>query len=111
MGDEATKCGNRVFGAVILRKSDMSVVVAGTNEGKDSPLWHGEVSCIRNYSNLPRGDRPAPKDCFFVATHEPCSLCLSAITWTGFDNFFYLHTYEASANQFAMPIDLKMLQE
>ena len=47
----------------------------------------------------------------FLATHEPCSLCLSAITWTGFDNFYYLFSHEDSRDSFAIPHDLKILKE
>ncbi|ESY66949.1 cytidine deaminase, partial [Mesorhizobium sp. LNHC229A00] len=44
-------------------------------------------------------------------THEPCSLCLSAITWAGFDNFYYLFSHEDSRESFAIPHDLKILKE
>lgn len=40
---EAVKKGNKVFGAAILRLSDLSLVVAGTNTEIECPLWHGEV--------------------------------------------------------------------
>ena len=58
-----------------------------------------------------RPTRPDTKDCIFIATHEPCSLCLSAITWTGFDNFYYLFSHEDSRDSFAIPHDLKILKE
>src|SRR6185503_12577924 len=86
--------GNKLFGAAILRKSDLSLVVAGTNGETENPLFHGEVSTLNAYYRLPAASRPATRDCLFLSTHEPCSLCLSAITWAGFDNFFYLFGYE-----------------
>jgi tRNA(Arg) A34 adenosine deaminase TadA len=55
--------------------------------------------------------RPDTKDCIFIATHEPCSLCLSAITWTGFDNFWYLFSYTSTKDAFNIPHDLKILDE
>ncbi|RYG97100.1 MAG: nucleoside deaminase, partial [Alphaproteobacteria bacterium] len=82
--------GNKLFGAAILRKSDLSLVVAETNNETENPIWHGEMHAIRRFFELPADARPDPKDCIFVATHEPCSLCLSGITWSGFDNFYYL---------------------
>jgi tRNA(Arg) A34 adenosine deaminase TadA len=82
--------GNKLFGAAILRKDDLSLVVADTNNEMENPLWHGEVHTLKKFYELPTDQRPEPKDCIFFATHEPCSLCLSAITWTGFDNFYYL---------------------
>jgi tRNA(Arg) A34 adenosine deaminase TadA len=103
--------GNKLFGAAILRKSDLSVVVAETNNEIDNPLWHGEMHTLKRFYELPKADRPDTKDCLFLSTHEPCSLCLSAITWTGFDNFYYLFSHEDSRDSFSIPHDLKILKE
>jgi tRNA(Arg) A34 adenosine deaminase TadA len=98
--------GNKLFGAAILRKSDLSVVVAETNNA----LWHGEMHAIKRFFELPEDQRPAVKDCLFLATHEPCSLCLSGITWSGFDNFYYLFSHQDSRDSFAIPYDIQILQ-
>ena len=103
--------GNKVFGSAILRKDDMSLVIAGTNNENENPLWHGEVHTLKLFYEMPAQDRPRTQDCIFLATHEPCSLCLSAITWTGFDNFYYLFGYQDTAETFNIPHDLKILQE
>jgi tRNA(Arg) A34 adenosine deaminase TadA len=103
--------GNKVFGAAILRKSDLSLVVAGTNQETENPLWHGEMSALKSFYEIPDDQRPATSDCVFLATHEPCSLCLSAITWTGFDNFWYFFGYEDTRDAFNIPHDLKILQQ
>ena len=103
--------GNKLFGAAILKKSDLSVVIAETNNEMGNPLWHGEVHALKRFYELPKEARPATKDCIFLATHEPCSLCLSAITWTGFDNFYYFFSHEDSRDAFAIPHDLKILKE
>ena len=103
--------GNKLFGAAILRKSDRSLVLAETNNEVENPLWHGEVHCLKRFYEMPKAERVDTKDCIFLATHEPCSLCLSAITWTGFDNFYYLFSHEDSRDSFAIPHDLKILKE
>jgi tRNA(Arg) A34 adenosine deaminase TadA len=103
--------GNKLFGAAILRKTDLSVVIAETNNEIDNPLWHGEVHALKRFYELPADQRPDTRDCVFVATHEPCSLCLSAITWTGFDNFWYLFSHEDSRDAFAIPHDLRILRD
>ena len=103
--------GNKLFGAAILRKSDLSLVIAETNNETENPLWHGEVHALKRFYEMPAETRPDTRDCIFLATHEPCSLCLSAITWTGFDNFWYFFSYEDSRDAFAIPHDLRILKE
>lgn len=103
--------GNKVFGAAILRKSDLSTVIAATNAETENPLWHGEMHALKRFYELPRAERPDPRSLIFLATHEPCSLCLSAITWGGYDTFYYLFSHEDSRDSFAIPHDLRILKE
>jgi tRNA(Arg) A34 adenosine deaminase TadA len=108
---KGVSCGNKLFGAAIVRKSDLSLVIAETNNETENPLWHGEIHTLKRFYEIPADQRPNPKDCYFLATHEPCSLCLSGITWTGFDNFYYLFGYEDTRDAFNIPHDLKILKE
>ena len=101
--------GNKVFGAAILRKSDLALIVAETNNELENPLWHGEVHTLKRFYEL--NDKPATKDLIFLSTHEPCTMCMSAITWAGFDNFYYFFNHEDSRDRFAIPHDLKILKE
>lgn len=101
--------GNKVFGAAILRKSDLSLVIAETNNELENPLWHGEVHTLKRFYEM--GERPATSDLIFLSTHEPCTMCMSAITWAGFDNFYYFFSHEDSRDAFAIPHDLKILKE
>ncbi|KAI1174375.1 cytidine deoxycytidylate deaminase family protein [Nemania sp. FL0916] len=112
--------GNKLFGAAILSKAGLVPQTVATNNETASPLLHGEINCIQQFfaqtsfpstsSSEAGSQRPNPRDCVFLATHEPCSLCLSGITWSGFDNFFYLFTYEDSRDLFAIPYDIDILQ-
>jgi len=103
--------GNKIFGAALLNKSDNSLLLAETNNELESPLWHGEMHALKRYHELTADERPAPSQLVFLSTHEPCSLCMSAITWAGFDNFFYLFSHEDSRDSFSIPHDLKILKE
>ena len=46
---EGTKNGSKVFGAAILKKSDLSLVLAASNNEIENPLWHGEVLYFPGY--------------------------------------------------------------
>ncbi|KAK3292454.1 cytidine deaminase-like protein [Chaetomium fimeti] len=103
--------GSKVFGAAILTRSGLAPVTVSTNNERVSPLLHGEVNCIQEFfASAPEG-RPATKDCIFFSTHEPCSLCLSAIAWAGFNEFYYLFTYEDSRDLFSIPYDIDILEQ
>ncbi|WP_404863288.1 deaminase [Georhizobium sp. MAB10] len=101
--------GNKVFGAAILRKSDLSLVIAETNNETENPLWHGEVHTLKRFYEM--AETPPTGELIFLSTHEPCSMCLSAITWAGFDNFTYFFSHEDSRDSFSIPHDLKILKE
>tara|TARA_B100001093_G_scaffold198168_1_gene190482 strand:- start:2 stop:592 length:591 start_codon:yes stop_codon:yes gene_type:complete len=103
--------GNKIFGAAILKKKDLSLVVAGSNNETENPIWHGETHTLKKFYKINKNSRPNEKDCIFLCSHEPCSLCLSAITFSGFDNFYYLFPYKITDNEFSIPHDLKILKE
>ncbi len=100
--------GNKIFGAFIVNKSDLSIVCIGTNEETENPLYHGEMSAL---FKLNKFQFKNTKDYYFISSHQPCSLCLSAITWSGFDNFYYFFPYEDTKEKFNIPHDLKILEE
>jgi tRNA(Arg) A34 adenosine deaminase TadA len=107
--------GSKLFGAAILSRKELAPYTLATNNERISPLLHGEINCIQQFCTVDFPDpstRPHPaKDCIFLATHEPCSLCLSGITWAGFNEFYYLFTYEDSRDLFGIPYDIDILQE
>jgi len=101
--------GNKLFGAAIIKKSDLFTVVVATNTETENPLLHGEITTINEFYAIPKEERPSASECIFITSHEPCPLCLSGISWGGFDNFFYLFSYEDSRDAFGIPHDIRML--
>lgn len=103
--------GNKIFGAAVLSKSDLSLVLAETNNELENPLWHGEVHLLKRFYEKAETRGIPTKDLIFFSTHEPCTMCMSAITWAGFDNYVYFFSHEDSRDAFAIPHDLKILKE
>ncbi|KAF1930590.1 cytidine/deoxycytidylate deaminase family protein [Didymella exigua CBS 183.55] len=107
--------GSKVFGAAILSNTDLAPLTVATNHESLSPLLHGEINCIQQFFTVDFPDpktRPNPRtDCVFFATHEPCSLCLSGIAWSGFREVYYLFTYEDSRDLFDIPHDIHILEQ
>ena len=101
--------GNKIFGAAILQKSNLNTLAIGANNEILNPLFHGEISALNNF--FKEKNNILTSDCVFLSTHEPCSLCLSAITWAGFNNFYYFFPYEDTKNKFNIPHDLNILKE
>ena len=73
--------GNKLFGAAILRKSDLSVVVAETNNEMENPLWHGEMHALKRFYELPAAMRPATSASkSVVCTMVGCTAAIVLIT-------------------------------
>jgi tRNA(Arg) A34 adenosine deaminase TadA len=106
---QMTLVGNKIFGAAVLLKKDLSLILASTNHEAFSPLWHGEVYCIKQF--FEKQGHPDPKDCIFLATHEPCCMCTSSIAWSGFDEVYYLFGYDLTGGEFNIPHDQKMIRD
>ena len=101
--------GNQAFAAAVLSQGDLAPVTVSVNKAVESPLLHGETSCIRDFFADP--DHPPSRECIFLSTHEPCSLCLSGITWTGFQVVYFMFTYEDSRDLFGVGRDIDILEE
>ena len=108
---EGVNAGNKIFGAAIIKKEDHSLVVAGSNNETENPIWHGEIHTLKKFYELEKKMRPKENNCIFLSSHEPCSLCLSAIAFSGFDNFYYLFPYQSTSDDFNIPHDLNILKE
>jgi tRNA(Arg) A34 adenosine deaminase TadA len=105
----AVKKGHNIFGAAVLRADDLSLVTLGTNMRSMVPTYHGEMVTIQNF--FMDENHPDPGDTLFLATHEPCSMCLSALAWSGFRRIYFLFGYEETRDDFRMGEDLRILAE
>jgi tRNA(Arg) A34 adenosine deaminase TadA len=103
--------GNKIFGGAVLRKSDLSTIVAVTNRESVNPLNHGEIATINAFYDIPIDERVPAAETIFVSTHEPCPLCLGGLTWGGWDNFFYFFSYEDTMDAFSIPHDIRLNEE
>ena len=92
--------GNKMFGAAILDK-DFNCLHPDTNAESLCPTFHAEVKCIVSWSEkTPAKDRgPIAQTSVFLATHEPCMMCVSSIVWGGWNKCWYLFGYQATSEQ------------
>lgn len=108
--EKGVEDGNKVFGAAIINRLDLSPIVSGTNNETKSPLLHGEINVIQKWSEIPTQSRTHINETVFLSTHEPCCMCISAIVWAGFKTVFYLFPYETTRDQ-GIPHDLEIMKE
>lgn len=101
--------GNKVFGGAILTKSDYSTVTIGVNKETENPLFHGEISTLNKF--YAENKNRSTHDLIFLSTHEPCPMCLSAITWAGFNTIYYFFDYQDTKKTFNISHDLDILSE
>ena len=100
--------GHNLFGAAVLDGVTLRTLTVGSNRRGDNPVFHGEIDTILRFFEM--SHRPEVAETTFLTTHEPCSMCLSALAWSGFREVWYLFDYNETASDFHMPDDLKMLE-
>ena len=66
---EGVNLGNKIFGAAIIKKDDHSLVVAGSNNETENPIWHGEIHTLKKFYELEKKMRPKENNCIFLSSH------------------------------------------
>lgn len=85
---EAARANPRYpFGAVIVRAGTGEVVATGVNHSSENPILHGEIDCMNDYVRR-HGNRDW-KEMVLYTTGEPCSMCMSALIWSGIGGVVY----------------------
>ena len=72
----------------------------------EAKVFRGGISAAKRSAVGP----PAAADSIFLATHEPCCMCISSIVWSGFKRCYYLFPYETTRDQ-GIPHDLNIMYE
>lgn len=111
---EGVAAGSPLFGAAVLSRPGLGVFTVASANQRVSPPLHGELNCIQQFFTSTFPDpacRPDPRrDTVFLSTHEPCSLCLSALAWAGFAEFYFLFRYEETRDLFGFPDNINILE-
>jgi tRNA(Arg) A34 adenosine deaminase TadA len=103
--------GSKMFGAAIMNP-DYTCLHPDTNTESACPTFHAEVKCIVSWAEkTPAKDRgPVAQSTIFLATHEPCMMCISSILWGGWNKCWYFFGYENTAEQ-GIPHDINTMHE
>mmetsp|Transcript_28699 Transcript_28699/g.77719 ORF Transcript_28699/g.77719 Transcript_28699/m.77719 type:complete len:222 (+) Transcript_28699:195-860(+) len=109
--EKGVETGNKMFGAAII-DSDFNCIHPDTNAESQCPTFHAEVKCIVSWSeNTPAKDRgPIAQSSIFLATHEPCMMCVSSILWGGWNKCWYFFGYQETSAQ-GIPHDINTMHE
>jgi tRNA(adenine34) deaminase len=75
------------FGAVIVNRATGEIVAEGFNKSALNPTFHGEMVAINHCAELHHPNDWSKFDLYTTA--EPCSMCQSAIQWTGIAHVYY----------------------
>jgi len=74
------------FGSVIVDASG-EVIAEGINRSAENPTWHSEIDAINECSEIDDGQNWS--NYILYTTAEPCSMCMSAILWSGIGAVVY----------------------
>lgn|SRR5690606_6338008 len=95
----AIEKGNTPFGAIVVKDGEIIAEAANETTSSTDPTAHAELSAIRKAAKtLGRNDL---SDCELYASGEPCTMCLSAIYYTGIKRV-YVAYFQDEANKYGL---------
>ena len=97
--------GNKIFGAAIIKKSDYSVEIIGTNNENINPIFHGEISTINNFFN--KKILKILISIYLLALMNLALFVYQLLLGLVLIIFFIFFPYEDTKNKFNIPHDLK----
>jgi tRNA(adenine34) deaminase len=110
---EAVSTGGAPYGALIVDPNEEKVVVKGRNHAGHNPIWHAEMDAINNLNSLlPKNISvySIAKNMELYTTAESCSMCMSAITWSGFGRVIYGTSIPYIESQGQNQIDIRSIE-
>ena len=60
--------GNKIFGAAVLDRNG-EAIYCGTNKETECPLYHGEMSTIKDFYDRKLNAKYKTDECIFLSTH------------------------------------------
>ncbi|MBV9251724.1 MAG: nucleoside deaminase [Acetobacteraceae bacterium] len=75
------------FGAVIISRTDGTVMASGVNDSRASPTLHGEIAAMNDY--VGKHGNQGWMDQSLYTTAEPCPMCMSALVWARIGGVVY----------------------
>ena len=94
------------FGTVLVDVEEGVRVAEGVNRSSVNPILHGEIDAINQYARL-NANRWSQLRLYTTA--EPCSMCQSAIIWSGIPEVVFGTSIERLVNLGWNQIDLKAI--
>lgn len=84
--------GNTPFGAIVTKNGEIIAEAVNETTSSNDPTAHAEMLAIRKAAKvLKRNDL---SDCELYASGEPCTMCLSAIYFTGIKKVYVAYEQE-----------------
>ncbi len=103
LAQAAVKSGGSPYGAVIVDPERNEIIVQGNNHASSNPIWHGEMDALNKLAGTLEKEgltvyQVAPKLELYTSA-EPCSMCMSALAWSGIGRVYYGTSIPFIANQ------------